>query len=356
MRQPSQGRHAPDRSSATYTGQLIRSLHKNNAQLQIYLNASILRMHLGWMQLRGYTRESYVPSGVLETDVWVLFETDSYFATIGETSKMSNNQIPWVQTVTNMIPLNQASLFQWQNTHPQIIAQTLGWDSNTLDILSQEYTLAHIRAQYIAQNVQMQDEDAFQSLHFGQNTQLRDEIVILLQNSPTFRSIIRRVAAAGPVTIGTTPMNPSAPNHSSWTSQTRHVSAVRNPKASSAAFELINASSSGSLLNIQAAKFNGQYARDQSGNLVSPDQAAVRYAQDIERLEWNNARTHHQIMLEVQNNGIPLPQSYDRYGRGFTPGHNGAPGRWDSFQNYLNDQIPHTQLYIDKYMRDMGHS
>jgi hypothetical protein len=33
MRQPSQGRHAPDRSSATYTGQLIRSLHNQCGRL-----------------------------------------------------------------------------------------------------------------------------------------------------------------------------------------------------------------------------------------------------------------------------------------------------------------------------------
>ncbi|MFK3968951.1 hypothetical protein ACI2KT_36105 [Ensifer adhaerens] len=270
---------------------------------------------------------------------------------------MSNNQIPWVETITRMrIPLSEASLLQWERTDPQVIARTLGWDIDTLNILRQEYTLAHIRSQYIAQNIQIHDDEAFQRLDFGQNTVLRGEILVLWQNSSIFRSIIRQVAAAGSVTIGTIPMNPDAPNHSSWTSQTRHVSAVRNPKASSAAFELINASSSRSLLNIQAAKFNGQYARDRDGNPVSPDQAAMRYAQDLERLEWNNIRTHHQIMLEVQNNGIPLPQSYDRYGRGFTPGRNGMPARWDSFQNYLNDQIPHTQLYIAKYMKDMGHS
>ncbi len=177
----------------------------------------------------------------------------------------------------------------------------------------------------------------------------------LYASSPTFYNAVNTATDNGRDPIHVRYGRTEGSGVGSWNPNNRMVRVdYRHPEADmgrvqgSTSFELINATSARSHARLNNDARNGVHEQRAAAiNAQNPGRRPVTggelYGKAVERLEWENARTHHQAMTESATAGMPTHPSSDRFGSGFGTSRN--PGPWRSFDNYYNDQVQtgHTQ-------------
>jgi hypothetical protein len=322
---------------------------------------------------------------------------------------MNQNQATWLpQVVTNLHPLALASENEWRNfanTNPQQIAAQLGWDVDTFQQFRSEHGIATLRRNFISQlqrppqiapvsvaaqssaqpsgsayaaqfgytgsgqgpdftsagsssqtsmpfPSQVAAEEVFKKLNFPlNNAQLRGNLWNMWFCSPALRNVVQAAISGGPIRIVLEERRTET-DRGYWWSKNRTIVVKKAPAETYIIFEMINAANDYQHQQLDQKMENGAYEQDQYRQPIERIQAARQYAREVERVEWEGARTHYVVCSELLAGGIPISDDFNVPRPKFERGQDGLPAPWEEFDGYLREQIEsgHTQHYIDQYM------